>query len=156
MQRWGMSSILGGSLSCPWGQWTLPSSFTHHSISNLHASKYSRHMERVRKCSSVISKDRLHCLAFKIALPKWAFHNWASEFSFYSLFMYSATIRINYAVSSQEEIRFGGELGKERIKWRKEDYCIWFFPPPPPLPQAQGVLPHTDRFQISDGSPQLS
>lgn len=50
--------------------WTLPCCYRHYSISNLHAVKYARHRKSVRECGSVISKDRLHCLAFKIALPK--------------------------------------------------------------------------------------
>lgn len=127
---------------------TLPCCFRHYSLSNLHAIKYSGHRKNVRKCSSVISKDRLHCLAFKIALPKWAFHNWASKFSFYSLFMYYATIKINYAPSSWEEIRFGCKLEERKRHTFQRQVTVSVSPP-------KAWIPSILR-QISGGSPQLS
>lgn len=128
----------------PAAGWTLPCYPTHCSISNLHAIKFSGHRKSARKGSSVISKDGLHCLAFRIALPKWAFSNWASRFCFYSLFVYYATIRINYAASSWREIRFGCKLGEERKRCTSQRKRIV-----PDSPKSAGVLPCTDRFQMA-------
>lgn len=92
-----------------------------------------------------IPKDRLHCLAFKTALPKWAFHNWASTLSFYSLLMYFATININYAASSWGETRFGCEVGEERIKRSFQKKVIVSAPCSP----KHWSPSTTDRFQMA-------
>lgn len=149
----GPSDVGNVQLSCRvpllWVAYMLPCCFRHYSTSHLHAIKYTRHRKSVRQCSSVISKDTLHCLAFKIALPKWAFHNWASKFSFYSLFMYYATIRINYAASSWEEIRFQCELEEERERCTSHRKVTVSY-------SSQKRQSPSLRGQISDDGPQLS